>query len=478
MADIFISYAREDRNWVRGLAQDLEAEGYSVWWDPNLLPGSRYRETIEKELDQAFASIVVWSSDSIQSDFVRDEAEEARVLNRLVPVLKDAVQPPHGFRQIQTADLSDWRAGRRDHSEFVLVVEGLQALALAQAKGTAKPKALPPPPRKTWAEKLTDTLKTPAGLGGLAAAVLVVVALAYFLGSHGTKTTPPAIPGPGLAPMQQAGNMPPAPPPQQAAPTLDPAQMTDAQKIQTCLDGSIAANTMVAICTDVLNMNTLPPSEIAHAHVGRGRAYSVMREYGSAVTDYTLALDIMPHYEYALVNRGSAYFNMNQFDAAMNDYNAAVAANPQDPNAFGLRADLEARQNNPRGALADYQRAVSLAPANPNGWKGLCLMRAEMNIELEEALANCNRAIQIDGNNGLFYNALGLLQLRRNDNQGTIDAYSRALALQPNVATSLYGRGLAEQRLGNMADAQRDMASARAVQGNIDQVFSGLGIVR
>jgi len=468
MADIFISYAREDRNWVRGLAQALEAEGYSVWWDPNLLPGTRYRETIEKELDQAYASIVVWSDDSIQSDFVRDEAEEARVLNRLVPVLKDAVQPPHGFRQIQTADLSDWKAARRDHPEFVLVIEGLQALA--QAKG-AKPKALPPKPRKTWTENLAENLKTPAGLGGMAGGILIVVALAYFLGSHHSGPVPSPTPVPA-APLQQASNMPA----QQQPLASGPAQMTDAQKIQTCMDGTAPPTNVVAACTDALKVPTLQSGDVARAHANRGRAYSTMHEYSAAVNDYTLALDIVPRYEYALVNRGSAYFAMNDFGNAMADYNAAAFINPQDPNAFGLRADLEDRQGNQRAALADYQKAISLDPGNPMGWRGTCLMRAELNIELDQALSDCNRAIQINPNNALFYNALGLVQLRRNDNQGTIDAYSRALAIQPNVATSLYGRGLAEQRLGQTADAQRDIAAARAAQNNIDQVFSGLGI--
>ena len=50
MADIFISYSREDREWVAKLADALQAEGYSVWWDWDLLVGKRYRETIETEL--------------------------------------------------------------------------------------------------------------------------------------------------------------------------------------------------------------------------------------------------------------------------------------------------------------------------------------------------------------------------------------------------------------------------------------------
>ena len=66
MADIFISYAREDREWVEKLAATLQAEGFSVWWDWDLLVGKRYRETIETELQTCKATIVVWSEQSVR----------------------------------------------------------------------------------------------------------------------------------------------------------------------------------------------------------------------------------------------------------------------------------------------------------------------------------------------------------------------------------------------------------------------------
>lgn len=128
MADVFISYSREDREWVERLATQLQSAGYSVWWDWDLLVGKRYRETIDNELKTCRATIVVWSQHSIQSDFVRDEAEEAQQRNVLVPVLKESVRPPAGFRQIQTADLSAWSGGA-DHAEFRRVVLGIANLA-------------------------------------------------------------------------------------------------------------------------------------------------------------------------------------------------------------------------------------------------------------------------------------------------------------------------------------------------------------
>ena len=41
MTDVFISYARNDRNEVRYIAHALTAEGFSVWWDPEIKPGKK-----------------------------------------------------------------------------------------------------------------------------------------------------------------------------------------------------------------------------------------------------------------------------------------------------------------------------------------------------------------------------------------------------------------------------------------------------
>ena len=127
MADIFISYAREDREWVEKLATQLVTEGYTVWWDWDLLVGKRYRETIETELQTAKAAVVVWSQHSIRSDFVRDEAEDAQQRNILLPLLKEIVRPPAGFRQLQTADLSNWNGGG-EHIEFRRMMRGVSHL--------------------------------------------------------------------------------------------------------------------------------------------------------------------------------------------------------------------------------------------------------------------------------------------------------------------------------------------------------------
>ena len=108
MADVFISYSHENKDAARILAGVIEARGYDVWWDRELIAGDDYTNVIEEVLDAAKAVIVLWSAASRKSYWVRDEAAVGRDRNRLLPVAIDDNQPPLGFRQIHTISLKGW----------------------------------------------------------------------------------------------------------------------------------------------------------------------------------------------------------------------------------------------------------------------------------------------------------------------------------------------------------------------------------
>ncbi len=86
MADIFISYSKQDQEEAHLLATFLEAEGYSVWWDTSLLSGESFRKVIMTELGRARAVIVIWTEHSIHSDWVQSEAGRAHADRKLIPV--------------------------------------------------------------------------------------------------------------------------------------------------------------------------------------------------------------------------------------------------------------------------------------------------------------------------------------------------------------------------------------------------------
>ena len=115
MADIFISYARADRERIETLAAALEAQGYSVWWDRHIDGGSEFSKDIERELTASKAVIVAWTKDAIESRWVKDEALIAAEAGKLVAISLDGSAPPIGFKQFHAIDYkSDEKAAHAD----------------------------------------------------------------------------------------------------------------------------------------------------------------------------------------------------------------------------------------------------------------------------------------------------------------------------------------------------------------------------
>jgi len=136
MADVFISYAREDLKRAQLLAEALQAEGLSVWWDHDLVGGDNFREQIDEVIASAKVAIVIWSEHSVTSRFVRDEASRANDRHVLLPVLIGEVSPPVGFGEIQTIQFKRWAETTAEWESLVRAVHArLRAAGEVRAPG-------------------------------------------------------------------------------------------------------------------------------------------------------------------------------------------------------------------------------------------------------------------------------------------------------------------------------------------------------
>jgi tetratricopeptide (TPR) repeat protein len=54
--------------------------------------------------------------------------------------------------------------------------------------------------------------------------------------------------------------------------------------------------------------------------------------------------------------------------------------------------------------------------------------------------------------------------------------YDAALKLDPKLAASLYGRGIAKQKKGDIAGGEADLVAAKAIDPKIAETFAGYGV--
>jgi len=153
MADVFISYARSTESCARALAEAIESEGHSVWYDARLPAHRTYGDVIQEQIDAAKAVLIIWSNEAARSQWVRSEADRGRHNGTLVQVRIDDCKLPMPFDQIQCPLLEEW-SGDSSNPAYHVVRDTLSELLNGESA------AVEPKLRKTRsgeAQLLLDT---------------------------------------------------------------------------------------------------------------------------------------------------------------------------------------------------------------------------------------------------------------------------------------------------------------------------------
>jgi formylglycine-generating enzyme required for sulfatase activity len=144
VANVFISYKKEDSASAERIAAALRNQGLSVWWDDHLTARESWDATIEKEIEAAAAVVVLWTARSVTSEWVRTEAHYAAERGKLVPVRLDDCPIPIAFFLRQTIQLSGWE-GDDQHRQWrklltwILDLVSMHGASATQLQGANAP---------------------------------------------------------------------------------------------------------------------------------------------------------------------------------------------------------------------------------------------------------------------------------------------------------------------------------------------------
>ena len=354
MADVFISYASEDRDRVRPLAEALQKRGFNIWWDRALAAGQDYAQIIERELRGAKAVIVVWTRGSAASTFVRDEAGRARDEGRLVPVLLDPVEIPLGFGAFQAEDFTQWNGGA-GAAQMQLLEEVLKARL--EGRDIDGASIVRKRRRTSNRVRLVSLLSVVALVVGIAAGSKFLTTPAQH---HATQQDLQA----QLLRLLEEGRLTP----EQAA------QLAQSMGLEGGALGSAAAAQVADNGASPSAPSTGAASEPARAESADAQASSDQQFSRDAQQTYRSAIAGLLTHPDASVRMAALHLSdAQQRDGAIQTLVSYAQAHPDDAQAtqMYLVAGAVGEANNSPVAQAALEGAANAAPQNPVTWRML-----------------------------------------------------------------------------------------------------------
>jgi tetratricopeptide (TPR) repeat protein len=260
------------------------------------------------------------------------------------------------------------------------------------------------------------------------------------------------------------------------------------------------------------------PTMDAASYMRRGMAFASRGELAQSIADLTQACrleaaDADCHYQ-----RGLVYWRSSRLQAALADFTAAIQRRPDDFEAYLARAQLELAKQ-PTAAATDLDAADHLAPQQAAmrlqlaGLYGLageyagavhqydlwidyhpddinlsyalsnrCGAEAKSNVDVDRALDDCDTALRLIRKSGLdqlsaaTLSNRGLANLRLGRLADAIGDFDAALKQNPRIAAAFFGRALAELRKGETARGQADIAAAARLDRKIADFFASIGL--
>jgi Flp pilus assembly protein TadD len=429
--DIFICHAHQDHTVANAVCATLEAHGIRCWIAPrDILPGSDWGEAIIDAIQGAKALVLVFSSNSNESDQVKREVERAvhqgiaMVPFRIEDILPnktleyfistqhwlDALTPPLEDHLNHLAETITVLLAKRDHREKPGPA-GFEPPAPSHPQsppGVASPEDGPPaimvgaPPRKfPWA------------LLFLLVGFLVVVVVAGGVWWRWSQ------------PVAVTKEVTPPKPPIAPPAAKSPAKLS-ATEYYNLGNETKDPEEKIKYFTQAIEINPYN----AQYYYYRGLAYKAKARFPLAIEDFNKAITYQANYPNAYISRGLSHYEMGQQDAAIADYTQAISLDSSDAVTFLRRGIAFQKKGDNDKAFADYDEAIKLRPDYVSALnnRGLIYLRKR---QYEKALTDFNEALRLNPKYVLGYKNRAVVYERMGDKDRAAADRHQAKSLDP-----------------------------------------------
>jgi tetratricopeptide (TPR) repeat protein len=411
--DVFISYAHQDRTVANAVCATLEAHGIRCWIAPrDILPGSDWGAAIIDAIQEAKALVLIFSSNSNDSDQIKREVERtvhqgtAVIPFRIEDVLPNKtleyfISTQHWLDAL-TPPLEDHMAHLAETIAVLLEKKGGKDKPLPAAGSTPAPAPAQPPSQpevKAPEEHSSAILASapPRQIPWTPLLVLIGLVLVLVVAAGIWWRWP--------QPVVATKEVPAAP-----TATVAPAAKLSADDYYNLGNEAKDTDDKIKYYTKAIELNPYN----AQFYYYRGLAYNKKNLFPLAIEDFNKAILYQPNYPSAFSSRGFSHYEMGQQDAAIADYTKSIELDPSYAVTFFKRGVSYQKKGDNTKALEDYTEAIRLRP----GYVSALNNRGNVYIrkgEYGKAQADLNEAIRLDPKYVYGYKSRAFLYDRMGD---------------------------------------------------------------
>lgn len=179
----------------------------------------------------------------------------------------------------------------------------------------------------------------------------------------------------------------------------------------------------------------LKPKDAA-AYNGRGEVSFHLQEYRTALANFDRALKLAPKFALAYTNRGLTYCELKQYKKAQRDFRLAISLDPAQRRAYIGSGQAAFALRDYTGARNFYQQALLIVPT--------CQVYNNLGMafdalgERAQAIEAYNRAIELDPGQWVPYNNRGWSCYATQNTAAALANFEQAITLSPLEACEAY----------------------------------------
>ncbi|MES2339093.1 MAG: DUF3857 domain-containing protein [Pseudomonadota bacterium] len=217
--------------------------------------------------------------------------------------------------------------------------------------------------------------------------------------------------------------------------------------------------------------------ETADRLIQRSALYSQVGDTAKALADAQAAVKLDPGSNDAVARLAFAEADLGRYAPALARLQERIDQGGKE--RFGIvnsRAELMARSGDTPGAIAALDAAITERPGDPLLLNGRCWIKGTRNVQLDTALKDCTKAIELADNPAAALDSRAMVYWRMGHTDDALADLDAALESAPGSSSSLFLRGVVRRKAGNVAGAESDLGGARLIEPKVDAEYAGYGV--